>query len=381
MSGGIGVFGDQIPRDGIGLVIALALFVLHHAALQVQGFLVNRVIKMPHAVGFHEQRIIQRGCGHILEIVRAVGIGRAVEVRRAHALHRLDVAPLEVFAAAEHQVFEQVCKPGLPRLFVLRAHVIPDVQSYDWRLVIFVYDHGQPVRKHKFLIGDLDVLPCRACRGHRQQRHRREQNKDLGDSIRLQTHCSSVFSNLSSLHFSRKSSPPKMPCRARLAFTPALVGKAAALLVCEMASQKDKRRNTPLLLDARHTRKFQQQDRVADQDSQYTARFWMVSFVANENRASAAVPSSSWPATYSPIAGPCLNPCPEPPPANHTFSISGCRSIKKSPFDVFSYWQTRVSTIGASFSAGNRHATYCRISSIALAETVRDCVSGSILSP
>src|SRR2546430_4905689 len=70
---------------------------------------------------------------------------------------------------------------------------------------------------------------------------------------------------------------------------------------------------------------------------QYTARFWMVSFVASENRASAAVPPSSWPVTYSPIAGPCLNPCPEPPPASHTFSISGCRSIKKSPFEVFSY--------------------------------------------
>ena len=43
-------------------------------------------------------------------------------------------------------------------------------------------------------------------------------------------------------------------------------------------------------------------------------------------------PSKICCATYSPIAGPCLNPCPEPPPANHTLFISGCRSIKKSPF-------------------------------------------------
>ena len=58
-------------------------------------------------------------------------------------------------------------------------------------------------------------------------------------------------------------------------------------------------------------------------------------------------------ARYSPIAGPCLKPWPEPPPTNQTLLISGCRSIRKSPFEVFSYWQTRVSTIGASRSAGN----------------------------
>ena len=70
-------------------------------------------------------------------------------------------------------------------------------------------------------------------------------------------------------------------------------------------------------------------------------------------------------ATYSPTAGPCLNPCPEPPPTNQTFSAPGCRSIRKSPLEVFSYWQTRVSTIGASRSAGNRRATYARTSSAA----------------
>src|SRR5437899_9407667 len=68
----------------------------------------------------------------------------------------------------------------------------------------------------------------------------------------------------------------------------------------------------------------------------------MVPFVDSEKRVSTAAPSSNCPVTYSPTAGPCLNPCPDPPPAYHTFSISGCRSIRKSPFEVFSYWQTRV---------------------------------------
>ena len=41
-------------------------------------------------------------------------------------------------------------------------------------------------------------------------------------------------------------------------------------------------------------------------------------------------------ARYSPTAGPCLKPWPEPPPAIHRLSWSGWRSITKSPLAVFS---------------------------------------------
>src|ERR1700674_5263064 len=75
--------------------------------------------------------------------------------------------------------------------------------------------------------------------------------------------------------------------------------------------------------------------------SQNTARFCVLALVASENRGSDSARSSSFPVTYSPKAGPCLNPCPEPPPTNQTFSIPGCWSIRKSPFEVFSYWHTR----------------------------------------
>src|ERR1700688_5256736 len=114
---------------------------------------------------------------------------------------------------------------------------------------------------------------------------------------------------------------------------------------------------------------------------QYTARFCFVALLASENRGSAGPPSNICCATYSPNAGPCLNPCPEPPPANQTLFASGCRSIKKSPFEVFSYWHTRVSTMGAFARAGKRFATYSRTCSTDAAETTRDCVSGSTRSP
>src|SRR2546430_7743302 len=73
--------------------------------------------------------------------------------------------------------------------------------------------------------------------------------------------------------------------------------------------------NIPVAPDARRPQEVSTVDCVADRDLQYTVRLWTVPFPASENRASAVPPSSSWPVTYSPIAGPCLKPCPEPPPA------------------------------------------------------------------
>src|SRR5262249_17397920 len=63
-------------------------------------------------------------------------------------------------------------------------------------------------------------------------------------------------------------------------------------------------------------------------------------------------------------AGPCLKPWPEPPPTSQTFSNSGWRSMRKSPFEVFSYWQTRLSTSGAWASAGKRRTRKSREAAI-----------------
>src|ERR1700730_6702006 len=109
--------------------------------------------------------------------------------------------------------------------------------------------------------------------------------------------------------------------------------------------------------DGLEMQKFQQLDTVCMAARQYTARFCSVALFASAKRGSDGPPSNICCATYSPNAGPCLKPCPEPPPANHTLFTCGCRSIKKSPFEVFSYWHTRVSTIGEFARAGKRFAT------------------------
>jgi len=91
-----------------------------------------------------------------------------------------------------------------------------------------------------------------------------------------------------------------------------------------------------------------------------TARFCVLALLASENRGLGLKAVQDPSGHVFSTAGPCLKPWPEPPPTNQTFSIPGCRSIRKSPLEVFSYWQTRVSTIGASFKAGNRRSTYVR---------------------
>jgi hypothetical protein len=82
----------------------------------------------------------------------------------------------------------------------------------------------------------------------------------------------------------------------------------------------------------------------------------MSALLANENRLSGRTSAlATRSAAYRPTAGPCLKPCPDPAPTSTTFSNSGWRSISRSPFELFSYWQTRVSTSGAA-SAGKRLA-------------------------
>ena len=78
MPGGIGAVRDEFADLAVGLVLALALLVLHHAALLVERLLVDRAEQVAHAVGLHPQRHVERGGRHVLEVVGAVELGGAV---------------------------------------------------------------------------------------------------------------------------------------------------------------------------------------------------------------------------------------------------------------------------------------------------------------
>jgi hypothetical protein len=172
---------ELVPGLAVGLVLALALLVLHHAALLVQRGLVDRTDQMAHAVRFHPQRHVQRGGRHVLEIVGAVGIGGAVLVGGTHLLERFEELAVVVFAALEHQVFEQVREAGAAGRFVLAAHVIPDVDRDDRRLAIGMHDHAQAVGQGELLVRDIDLAGAAGLAAKRMGGHKRAQGGAEGD--------------------------------------------------------------------------------------------------------------------------------------------------------------------------------------------------------
>ena len=115
----ISILSDELFGNAVGLVVPLALFVLHYAALQVELLLVEHAKQMTHAVALREQRVVEHGSRDVLEIVRAIVVGGAVQVRGPDLLHGVDISMIEVVAAAEHQMLEQMGKSGLARLLIL----------------------------------------------------------------------------------------------------------------------------------------------------------------------------------------------------------------------------------------------------------------------
>ena len=162
---------DQLFRNRIRLVFALALLVLNHAALQIERFFTDGEVS--HAIGFGEQREIDRRLGDVFEVVGAVLLSGAVEVRSADLFHAFDVPALEIVAAAEHEVFKQVGEAGLTGLFILRAHVVPHVDRHNGRFVVFVDQNSQTVVENNLLVRDIDNLRGKSGRqSHAAQCHR-----------------------------------------------------------------------------------------------------------------------------------------------------------------------------------------------------------------
>src|SRR6267378_3621795 len=186
MSGRIRALGHQVVDLAVGLILALPLFVLHDAALFVDLRGVDRAEQMAHAVRFHPQRHVERVGGHVLEIVGAVFVGGAVLIGRADALERLEIVVIEVLAAVEHQMLEQVREPRAAGPLVLRAHVVPDVHGDDRRLVVLVDQQRQTVFQHETLIRNGDGRGCGRSRGPLGARPRSGPRRTLSGSRRRQ---------------------------------------------------------------------------------------------------------------------------------------------------------------------------------------------------
>jgi hypothetical protein len=113
--------------------------------------------QVAHAIRFHPQRQLQRVRGNDLPVVRAVGVGRAVE-DAARFLQRTEVAFVVVLRALEHQVLEQVREPRAARLLVLRPDVVPHVHGDNRAGAVLVDDDVQAVSEAMMRERDLHAV-------------------------------------------------------------------------------------------------------------------------------------------------------------------------------------------------------------------------------
>ena len=191
MAVGIGRLGDEVPDLAVRLVLALPLFVLHDAALLVELLLIDSAEQVAHPVALHPESQVERVGGDVLEVVGAILVGCAVEVRRPDAFEHLKVVVVEVFRTVEHEVLEEMRKARPSFRLILRADVIPDVDSHDGRFAILMHDEREAVVEYECLIGNVrqgvgkrsGFLCSRRQRQHESQRQGR--SKVPHDSSRI----------------------------------------------------------------------------------------------------------------------------------------------------------------------------------------------------
>ena len=155
------IFEDIIAQQSERLVVALPLFILHHATLVIELGLRHRAEQMPHAIGLKEQRPVKRARRHRLEIVGSVGIGRAILVGRADLRRILEEIIGRILRSVEHQMLEQMGKTGRSGWLMLGTDIVPDRRRHHRCLAIGVDQHGQAIVEHEALVGNVDAIDQR----------------------------------------------------------------------------------------------------------------------------------------------------------------------------------------------------------------------------
>ena len=139
MAWGIERMKQGFFNQSIGLVLgALPALVAHHILLIRQLGLIELLKQRTHAIAFYPQGQFQLIGRQRLEIVGAIKICGAVDLRRARTLENRKVLVFrDILGALKHHVFEQMRKARAPRLFVSRPDVIPEVDRHQRQPLVF----------------------------------------------------------------------------------------------------------------------------------------------------------------------------------------------------------------------------------------------------
>ena len=114
----------------------------------VELLLIEHVEQVAHAIGLEPQPELELVRRQRLEVVRAIEVGRAVEVRAARRFEQLEVrVARHVLRALEHHVLEQVREARAARRLVGRTDVIPEIDRDERQPMIRREDHLEAVRR------------------------------------------------------------------------------------------------------------------------------------------------------------------------------------------------------------------------------------------
>ena len=130
------------------VLVVLPPLVEHDIALRLEPLARQRRQQVPHAIGFHPERQLQRASRHDFPVVGAIAVGGSVE-QRSRLLERQEETAVVMLGPFEHQVFEQVREPGTADTFVLRSDVVPEIDRHNRRSVILRQGDEQSVIEAK----------------------------------------------------------------------------------------------------------------------------------------------------------------------------------------------------------------------------------------
>jgi hypothetical protein len=145
------------------------------SACDPKGWLSTRWDEVAHPVRLEPERGLELAARDDVVIVGAVVRGRAVDVaaRRFDELQVLAIG--DVLRSLEHHVLEEVGEAGAARLLVLRADVIPEIDSDDRGRLVLGEEDGQAVRQRVALDLELRALDRRRLRARRDRGGEREE--------------------------------------------------------------------------------------------------------------------------------------------------------------------------------------------------------------
>ena len=158
MPGRIEAGPNTVADLGIRPQLARTLLVLHHTALLVERLLCHGTEQVAHAVALHPQRHVQRTARHRREVIGAVFGSRAIHAGGAGLGERLEVFSIAILGPLEHQVLEEMRKPGPALGLVFRAHAVPHAYEYRGRRTIGMDDRRQAVIQPKQVVLDVNAV-------------------------------------------------------------------------------------------------------------------------------------------------------------------------------------------------------------------------------